>query len=93
MTKDPARSLKAVLLPRVMAPSALVRRPVKRVAGIGQLSFSLTRLKKWGNGAALSRARAQYVRPTVRNVPIRQGVKERKMINSNPNVAPLLPVA
>ena len=42
MIKEPARSEKAVLLPSVMAPIILVNRPVRRVAGIGQLRFSLT---------------------------------------------------
>ena len=115
MTNEPARSLKAVLLPSVIAPRALVKRPVRRVAGMGQLRASLTRPKKWGKGVALSRARAQNVRPTcivyesvleyvksgffarkvrtVRNVPIIHGVRDRKMMKSNPKVAPLLPVA
>ena len=30
---------------------------------------------------------------TVRNVPIRHGVSDRKMMKSSPNVAALLPVA
>jgi hypothetical protein len=42
---------------------------------------------------ALSRARVHHVRPTVRKVPIRQGVRERKMMNKRPNVAPVEPVA
>lgn len=67
--------------------------PVKTVAGIGQLRFSLTWEKKPENGTALSRARAHHVLPTVRKVPIRHGARERKMINSRPKVAPVLPVA
>lgn len=53
---EPARSLKAVLLPMVMAPKAVVRTPVRTVAGTGQLSLSSTREKKEENGVALSRA-------------------------------------
>ena len=82
---------------------------------MGQLRDSFTSEKKPEKGVALSRARAQYVRPTyvvyasvleqseigifarkgrtVRNVPIRHGVRDRKMMKSNPKVAPLLPVA
>ena len=93
MTKDPTRSEKAALLPRVIAPNAVVMRPVKMVAGMGQLRFSSTLEKKPENGVALSRARAHQVRPTVRKVPIKQGANDRKMINKRPNVAPVLPVA
>jgi hypothetical protein len=42
---------------------------------------------------ALSRARVHHVRPTVRKVPIRQGVRERKMMKRRPKVAPVEPVA
>ena len=93
ITKDPTRSEKAALLPRVMAPNAVVMSPVKRVAGIGQLRSSSTLEKKPEKGTALSRARAHHVRPTVRKVPIKHGAKDRKMINNRPNVAPVLPVA
>ena len=93
MTKDPTRSEKAALLPRVIAPKAVVIRPVNKVAGIGQLSDSLTWENQPLNGVALSLARAHQVRPTVRKVPIKQGAKERKMMNKRPNVAPVLPVA
>jgi len=93
MTKEPARSENAVLLPRVMAPNAVVMTPVKIVAGIGQLRSSFTLEKNPEKGVALSRANAHHVRPTVRKVPIRQGTKERKMINKRPKVALVLPVA
>jgi hypothetical protein len=93
MTNEPTRSEKAALLPRVIAPKAVVMRPVKIVAGIGQLRSSSTLEKKPENGVALSRARAHQVRPTVRKVPIMQAAKDRKMINKRPNVAPGLPVA
>ena len=61
---DPARSLKAFELPKVMAPKAVVRTPVKIVAGMGQLRRSFALAKNFENGVALSRASAQYVRPT-----------------------------
>ena len=93
MTKEPTRSEKAALLPRVIAPKAVVMTPVKMVAGIGQLRSSSTLEKKPANGVALSRAKAHHVRPTVRNVPIKQGAKDKKMMNRSPNVAPVLPVA
>ena len=64
MMKEPARSVNAVLLPKVMAPKAVVMKPVKIVAGMGQERRSLTREKKPGKGVALSRARAHQVRPT-----------------------------
>jgi len=66
MTNDPAKSVKAVLLPSVIAPKPVVRMPVKMVAWIGQLSLSSTLEKKVENGTALSRARADHVRPTYR---------------------------
>ena len=66
MTNDPAKSVKAVLLPSVIAHKPVVRIPVKTVASIGQLSLSSTFEKKWENGTALSRARAHHVRPTYR---------------------------
>lgn len=56
MMKEPTRSVKAAVLPRGMAPKAVVMRPVKMVAGIGQLRVSLTLLKSFGNGVAPSRA-------------------------------------
>lgn len=93
MTNEPTRSENAALLPRVMAPKAVVMIPVKIVAGMGQLRSSLTLEKKPENGTALSRARAHHVRPTVRKVPIRQGARDKKMMNKRPNVAALLPVA
>ena len=93
ITKEPTRSEKAALLPRVMAPNAVVIRPVKMVAGMGQLRVSLTCEKNPGKGVALSRASAHQVRPTVRKVPIMQGTNDKKMMNSRPNVAPVLPVA
>jgi hypothetical protein len=55
--------------------------------------FSLTLEKNPENGVALSRASAHHVRPTVKNVPIKQGPRDRKMMNKSPNVAPVLPVA
>ena len=64
ITKEPARSLKAVLLPSVMAQRALVMMPVKMVAGIGQLSVSLQREKSFARGVAPSRDSAHHVRPT-----------------------------
>ncbi len=91
--KDPARSLKAVLLPMVIAPKAVVNNPVRTVAGMGQLKPSLTCEKKGANGVALSRERAHHVRPTVRKVPIRHGVSERKTMKRRPKVALVLPVA
>lgn len=81
------------MLPRVIAPKAVVMIPVKIVAGIGQLRSSSTLEKKPENGTALSRARAHHVRPTVRKVPIKQGANDRKMMNKRPKVAPVLPVA
>jgi len=76
-----------------MAPNAVVMTPVKTVAGIGQLRSSFTWEKNPEKGVALSRASAHHVRPTVRKVPIKQGVRERKMMNKSPKVAPVLPVA
>jgi len=64
MTKEPARSANAVLLPRVMAPRPVVRMPVRTVASMGQLRRSLTSEKKLAKGVALSRERAHQVRPT-----------------------------
>lgn len=63
------------------------------VAGMGQLSFRLTVEKKCGNGVASSLASAHQMRLSVRRVPIKQTKIEKKMMSSNPNVAPLLPVA
>lgn len=93
MIKEPARSEKAVVLPRVMAPRPVVIIPTKMVAGMGHERRSLTRLKSGAKGTALSRARAHQVRPTVRNVPIRQGMSERKMMKRRPKVAAVDPVA
>ena len=93
MTNEPTRSENAAWLPRVMAPNAVVMSPVKMVDSIGQLRFSLTFEKIPEKGVALSRASAHQVRPTVRNVPIKQGPRDRKMMNRSPNVAPVLPVA
>lgn len=93
MTNEPTRSENAAFDPRVIAPKAVVMMPVKMVAGMGQLSLSLTLQKYPAKGVALSRERAHHVRPTVRKVPIKQGAKERKMMNRRPNVAPVLPVA
>lgn len=76
-----------------MAPKAVVMTPVKMVASMGQLRVSLTFEKKCEKGVALSRASAHHVRPTVRNVPIRHGARDRKMMNKSPNVAAVLPVA
>lgn len=91
--KLPARSEKAVVLPRVMAPMPVVMMPTNTVAGMGQERFSLTWLNKGARGTALSRARAHQVRPTVRKVPMRQGIRERKMMKRRPKVAAVLPVA
>lgn len=93
MTKEPTRSENAALLPTVMAPNPVVMMPVKMVAGIGQLSLSSTLEKKPLRGVALSRASVHQVLPTVRKVPIRHGVRDRKMMKRRPNVAPVLPVA
>jgi hypothetical protein len=93
MTKEPTRSEKAALDPSVMAPKAVVMRPVKTVAGMGQERGSLTEEKKDEKGTALSRASAHQVRPTVRKVPMRQGARERKMMKRRPKVAPVEPVA
>ncbi len=62
--KEPTRSKKAVLLPSWMAPKAVQRTAASMVAGMGQLSFSLTWEKKPEKGVALSRARAHQIRPT-----------------------------
>ena len=62
--KEPTRSVKAVLLPSWMAPKAVQSTPAKMVEWMGQLSLSLTRLKKGEKGTALSRARAHQMRPT-----------------------------
>lgn len=93
ITNEPTRSENAAWLPRVMAPKAVVMSPVKMVASIGQLRFSLTFPNNLDHGVALSRASAHHVRPTVKNVPIKQGPRDRKMMNKSPNVAPVLPVA
>lgn len=91
--KDPARSENAVALPSVIAPRPVVMMPAKIVAGMGQESLSLTLPKRPGNGIALSRAKVHHVRPTVKNVPIRQGQRDKKMMKRRPNVAARLPVA
>lgn len=64
MMKEPTRSVKAVLLPSWMAPKQVHRKAARTVAGMGQLSFSLTWEKKPEKGVALSRARAHQIRPT-----------------------------
>lgn len=56
--------MNAVLLPSWIAPKQVHRIAARRVAGTGQLSFSLTREKKPEKGVALSRARAHQIRPT-----------------------------
>lgn len=76
-----------------MAPNAVVIRPVKTVAGIGHDRSSLTLEKKVENGVALSRASDHHVLPTVRKVPMRQGPRDRNIMNRRPKVAPVLPVA
>jgi hypothetical protein len=83
----------AALLPRMIAPKAVVRMPVMMVAGMGHLRSSFTMEKNPENGMALSRARVHHVRPTVRKVPIKHEVKDRKMINKRSNVAAVLQVA
>lgn len=77
----------------MIAPKAVVMMPVKIVDSMGQLRSSLTFEKKPEKGVALSRASAHHVRPTVRKVPIKQGLRDKKMMNKSPNVAPVLPVA
>jgi len=82
--------------------------PQSKVAGIGQLSLSLTWEKTPENGVALSLARAHQIRPTcktqhewqalgkvhtVRKVPSTQIMMERNRMSNSPKVAPLLPVA
>ena len=64
MMKEPTRSVNAVLLPSWMAPKAVHRMAARTVAGMGQLSLSLTWEKKPEKGVALSRARAHQIRPT-----------------------------
>lgn len=91
--KDPAKSEKAVVEPNVMAPRPVVMIPTKMVAGIGHERRSLTLPKKPANGTALSRASAHHVLPTVRNVPIRHGISDRKIMKRRPKVAARLPVA
>ena len=90
---EPARSRNAVLLPKGIAPRPVQMIAQSRVAGMGQLSLSLTREKKPENGVALSRARVHQMRPTVRKVPMTQIMSERKMMSRRPKVAPLLLVA
>jgi hypothetical protein len=89
--KEPTKSWNAVLLPRGMAPRPVPKRAQKRVAGMGQLSFSSTIEKKRAKGVALSRARVHQMRAMVRMVPITQIIRDAKMMKSRPNVAPLLP--
>lgn len=64
MMNEPTKSVNAVLLPNWMAPKQVHRNAARTVAGMGQLSFSLTWEKKPENGVALSRARAHQIRPT-----------------------------
>lgn len=91
--KDPAKSEKAVAEPKEMAHSAEVMMPTKIVDGMGQDKVSLTFLNMPENGTALSRASAHQVRPTVRKVPIKHGISDKKMMKRRPNVADVLPVA
>jgi hypothetical protein len=90
MIKEPARSWKAVLLPKGIAPRPVHRIAQNTVAGMGQLSFSFTYEKKYEKGVALSRARVHQMRPTVRKVPMTQIRREKQMMRRRPKVAPLL---
>ena len=93
MMNEPTKSTKAVLLPSWIAPNAVQSTAHNIVAGTGHDNRSLTREKKLGNGVALSRARVHHSRPTIRTVPMAQIIIDKNRINSNPNVAPSLPVA
>jgi hypothetical protein len=88
--KEPTKSWNAVLLPRGIAPRPVPKRAQNKVAGIGQLSFSLTMEKNCAKGVALSRAKVHQIREMVKTVPIVQIMRERKIINRRPKVAPLL---
>lgn len=93
MIKEPARSVKAVGLPRGMAPRPREMIVQRRVAGIGQLRDSLTLEKRLGRGVALSRASAHQIRPHVSNVPTRQMMRDSRTMNRRQNAPPLVPVA
>ena len=80
--KEPASAVKAVLLPREMAPRPREMMEQRRVAGMGQLRFSLTLEKDLEKGVALSRARDHQTRPQVTRVPTRQMRRERRTMNT-----------
>ena len=93
MIKEPVKSVNAVLLPRVIAPRAMVSTLTNMVASIGHERRSLTCANVLANGVTLSRASAHQMRPTVKYVPQRHGISDKKMMNRRLNVALVLPVA
>lgn len=93
MMNEPVNTVKPVVLPSGMAPRHKDKNAQSSVAGIGQLSSSLTPEKNFGNGVALSRASAHQIRPQVRSVPTRQMRSEKKTMARRQKVPPLVPVA
>jgi hypothetical protein len=85
--------VKAVGLPRGMAPRPTEINVQNKVAGIGQLRRSLTFEKKGESGVAWSRAKDHHIRPHVRRVPTRQIMREIRTMKRRQNVPPFVPVA
>jgi hypothetical protein len=93
MMKEPANTVNAVSLPNGIAPRHKDTNAQSSVAGIGQLSSSLTLEKNFGKGVALSRASDHQMRLQVRSVPTRQMRSEKKTMARRQKVPPLVPVA
>jgi len=84
--KLPTKSVKAVFDPRLIAPNPEHSTAETTVAGTGHDSVSFTLPSVRGKGTALSRARDQRIRETVRKVPTTQMRTERKTIRRRPKV-------
>lgn len=90
---EPASTVNAVGLPSGIAPNPSEIIEQRSVAGIGQLSPSLTLEKKFEKGVASSRASAHHMRPQVRSVPTRQMRRERRTMKRRQKTPPFVPVA